>query len=303
MFDFISGLFQSRKKDDLSVQEDLPLANRSVHLTVEQNDYAVELCFRNPWLQDRSFQLEETIVHIVSKVKGGEKLFKTLINRFHYVSKIDSDKRVKLLVDQIEEQWKVPRDNTVIMAFCKNENGHGDGSQALLNDLKTKMNKWKENQFYSQFDIENVKIKSGNNVILIDDFVGSGETIVNRVEAIKAVMSKKAKLYVASLGATKVSRLFMSNYFPQVAFYSPVYVKRGFDPRYSFKKKEIMFEMEGLLSPKYKNYKLERYSLGYNQTCAVYYNDDYRIPNNVFPVFWWGKLKTGENYNSLFLRT
>lgn len=303
MLGFIKRFIRAHKGDDFILQRDLPLANRFVHLSEAQNDYAIELCLRNPWLQNKSSQLEETIVQIVSKVSGADKLFKTLMNRFRYVSKAESDKKVQMLIRQIDELWKVPKETTVIMAVCKNS--HGDGSQALLNDLKRDMHDWRENRFYGQFDLENERIKKGYNVILIDDFVGSGETMGKRIEALKSIVAADAKIYVVGLGATKVSRQFLNNYYPQVAFYSPDYVRRGFDPKASPKKKSIMLKMEDLLAPKYKgdDYELNKFSLGYNKSCAVYYNEDYRTPNNVFPVFWWGKLKTGDKFNSLFIRT
>ena len=300
---FLNRLIHLFIGDSSNTQKDLPLANKFVCLNDEQMDYAIDLCMRNPWLHSKSSQLEETIVQIVSKVPGADKLFKTLINRFCFVSKAESDNKVKMLVSQIEEHWKAPKETTVIMAVCKMGNSHGDGSQSLLNDLKRDMHEWKEDRFFSHFDIENERIKKGYNVILIDDFVGSGETIGKRIEALDGIIAANARLYVVGLGATKVSRQYLNKNYPHVSFFSPDYVKRGFDPKASPKKKDIMLKMEDLLSPKYKNYKLPDFSLGYNHSCAVYYNEDYRIPNNVFPVFWWGKLKTEDRFNSLFIRT
>ena len=36
---------------------------------------------------------------------------------------------------------------------------------------------------------------------------------------------------------------------------------------------------------------------------TLYYNEQYRIPNNVYPIFWWGKLSDGSNLDSIFLRS
>jgi len=284
-------------------EANLPLANLSVQLTPQELDYATGLVMRHSWLQGRSQQLEETIAKVVSKVNGADKLFRSLINRFIFISKADSEERLSLLIKQFEEQWQVPVDNTVIMAACREENSHGDGSQRLLADLKRDMTKWDENRFYDKFDTLNKRIQKGYNVILIDDFVGSGETVGKRIDDLLGVVSPPARIYIASLGATKISKAYLKQKYPQIPFYATVFVKRGFDPKISIHKKNIMLEMEALLSQKYKSYEMERFSLGYNNTSAVYCNEAYRIPNNVFPIFWWGKFSNGETFRSLFLRT
>lgn len=299
----IFKLFGHNRFKIISEEPNLPLANPFVLLSPEELNYATELVMRHSWLQDRSIQLEETISKIVSKVNGADRLFKTLINRFCFVSKAESEKRLRLLIKQIEEQWQVPKDTTVIMAACKVGNVHGDGSQRLLADLKRDMTKWDENRFYDKFDPSNKRILKGYNVILIDDFVGSGETVGKRIDDLLNVISPRAKIYIASLGATKISKSYLKQKYPKVPFYSSVFVKRGFNPNTSFYKKHIMLEMEKLLSKKYKSYEMEKFSLGYNYTGAVYCNEAYRIPNNVFPIFWWGKLSNGEDFHSLFLRT
>ncbi len=303
MLSLIKRLWHNSKMNIPREEANLPLANQSVLLTPEELDYATELEMRHSWLQERSSQLEETISKVVSKVNGADKLFKSLINRFCFISKAESEKRLGLLIKQFEKQWQVPIDTTVIMAACKVKNSHGDGSQRLLADLKRDMTKWDESRFYDKFDPENKRIKKEYNVILIDDFVGSGETMGNRIAELIDVVSPKATIYIASLGATKVSKAYLKHKYPQVPFYSTEFVKRGFNPNASFYKKHIMLEMESLLAKKYKSYEMEDFSLGYNYTGAVYCNEAYRIPNNVFPIFWWGKLLNGEDFHSLFLRT
>ena len=303
----VIGIFrrfrQNHKLKKTREDANLPLANPNVQLTRKELDYAIALIMRRPWLQDRSGQLEETIAKVVSKVSGADKLFKTLIYRFSFVSKEESDRRLGLLIKQFEEQWNVPKDTTVIMAVCKIGNEHGDGSQRLLADLKRDMTRWDENRFYDKFDTSNKRIQGGYNVILIDDFVGSGGTVGKRIDELLRVVSPNAKIFIASLGATKISKSYLAQKYPQVPFYAAEYVKMGFNPDASSHKKQIMLEMESCLSKKYKSYEMKQYSLGYNNTCSVYYNAAYRIPNNVFPIFWWGKLSNGDDFHSLFLRT
>ena len=67
-------------------------------------------------------------------------------------------------------------------------------------------------------------------------------------------------------------------------------------------KEHVMLNMEALLAPTFGTQKMRNCSLGYGNTGSLYYNKEYRIPNNVYPVFWWGTLADGRRFQSLFLR-
>ncbi len=55
--------------------------------------------------------------------------------------------------------------------------------------------------------------------------------------------------------------------------------------------KETLIAMQNqALKAKIGNMKLEKYHLGYGGAEALYFSDGYRVPNSVYPLFWWRKL-------------
>ena len=52
---------------------------------------------------------------------------------------------------------------------------------------------------------------------------------------------------------------------------------------------------EAHLKPKIGKMKLKNYFLGYGESEALYFSEEYRVPNNVFPIFWWRLALDGES--------
>ena len=296
------SIFRPAFSDNEEKEMDLPLADRTFQLPLKDYLYALSLYRGHPWLKKRAEGLEGTIFYLVSKVNGARPLFKSLIKRFQFVSTKESDKRTRLIVDRIRNKWKCPKDTTIIMAFCKNSNKHGDGSQKLLDDIKKELTEWNENRFFSFFDTTNPRLSKGYNIVLVDDFVGTGGTMDNRITDLENVISPGAKIYIVSLGAMEISKKYLKNH-PQVNFYSPCWCESVSEIKLNLEKHKIMQNLENLLSPRYKSYDLDDFSFGYKKSCALYFNERFRIPNNVFPILWWGKLKDKKHFKSLFLRT
>ena len=277
-----------------------PLPIRSSTMDVKDLFYSIRLLWRHQWLWERSNELDETIVKILRPVDGGKRLFARLIHKFKYVGRNESNKGISLIAGHIKDVWKCDKNQTLIMAVKLKRNRHPDGSSKMLYDLRTALKDWDDRLIIDPFNDKDNRLTKGFNVVLCDDFIGSGSTIDKRIKALKAVMSSSTKIYVVSLAAMKesVSRYFSK--FNNVDVFSPIWLEKGIKDGASA---AIMLEMEKRLAPKYKGESLEDCSLGYGKAGGLYYNEDYRIPNNVFPIFWWGLLINGEPFKSLFERS
>lgn len=274
--------------------------NKRTHtLDVKDFFYSFFLQLRYSWLWERSNQLDETIDKIIKPVNGARRLFFKLIRSFCYIDLVHSHASVESVAHHIKKVWKCDSDSTLIMPVCSKNHRRPDGSSKLFYDLINALGTWDGSMMTSFFNDADSNISNGCNVILCDDFIGSGATMAKRVQKLQKNMQPGAKLYVVALAGMKDARDKVLNRLGTIS-YAPLWLDKGIKDS---KNETIMVGMESLLSPTYKNEILEKCSLGYGKAGTLYYNEDYRIPNNVYPIFWWGALAGGKSYNSLFLRS
>ena len=260
--------------------------------------YSLGLQLRFNWLWERSNSLDETISRVVLPVYGAKRLFSKLIRKFKYVDHSHSQKNVIAIAHQIKVVWKCSPKTTLIMPVCSRSQRSPDGSSKMVYDLRSALGNWNGVMFTSCLDLKDPNLSSGCDVILCDDFIGSGSTIMRKMSKIQAAISPGSKLYVVSLAAMKNARDTVLNK-PDIFFYTPLLLEKGINDSSD---ESIMLNMEALLAPRYNNESLENCSLGYAKTGSLYFNEDYRIPNNVYPIFWWGKMNDGQLFRSLFMR-
>lgn len=270
-------------------------------LTSNEYMYAFKLHRRHVWLAKYSNQLEFTIRTLLTE-KQCRNLFSKMLKEFVYVDRDTCHQKVLRVVHQIENVWKCDKNTTVIIAAKKVENGHPDGSNVFLYNLQSELKTWKTNRFISSFNLKNKRVNNSENIIICDDFIGSGETIEKRIDDLYAEFKGKKRIYIVSLGAMDISKKRISKY-DNIAVFSSIWLSRILNHDQDSQERNTMLGMENLLASKYKEYELNTMSLGYKESGALYYNEEYRIPNNVYPIFWWGKLSGGEDFDSIFLRS
>lgn len=148
-------------------------------------------------------------------------------------------------------------------------------------------------------DIEKVSwvkgIKSNEIVILLDDYIGSGETAVS---AIKWLVNKfelnPKQMVILSLAAQEIGINYIARE-TEVVTYAYYRLTRGISDYYAGEQLEVniitMNEIEDKLKVK------TNYRFGYNRSEALV--SLIRTPNNTFPVFW---KPCGKNNLAPFLR-
>lgn len=274
------------------------LSKRTGTLSIENFFFSVSLQLRYRWLWERSNKLDDTIEKVVKPVDGAKRMFAKLIRRFRYVNLVQSQECVNAIARHIKETWSCDQNTTLIMPVCTKSSKRPDGSYKMVYDLRSALGGWNNEMLLNYFDANDTHIAFGCNVILCDDFIGSGSTMEKRINWIKTKMSPNAKLYVVSLACMREAKESILDKKGVYAF-SPIWLDKGIKDESG---DAIMLRMEALLSPKYQNEDLVKCTLGYGKVGSLYFNEDYRIPNNVYPIFWWGYLADGRALNSLFLR-
>ena len=228
-----------------------------------------------------------------------QSLIKELFDRFTY---LNSDRR-KLIEDQIIAQlkkWKFTGDNTIIAATA--EIGEVDGSMASLQNIKNKLpyeDNWSHNQIMPIVQAAQ-EIPNEKNLILFDDFIGSGQTIEKKVTYLLKTLDSRnitlKSLTIISYAAMEFGFDFLKN-IKQFNIFCPIVLKKGITG-YEFgenldKKLQIMDTLEKKLQPKARTLNLRAFKLGYDKSEALFSLDGANCPNNVFPILWWPTLRQG----------
>lgn len=226
--------------------------------------------------------------------------------------------------ERITNDQTITRDNSIVGPTTDDE--LPDSSQDVIRPFSFFLRK-KRNILNVRNHFEHIKrfIESTNqaiiNIILLDDFIGSGKTIVTRINRcngliqansniqycsfhiISLVVMDKGKMYIEGNGAT-VSAKFI--------------LKRGISDNFIgtalTQAKDKMLRLESLL---FNNPGNHEYSFGFKKSEALYAKVLYesthpitgekdfvldRTPNNVFPIFWWSKYENGTTRKPLLYR-
>ena len=232
-----------------------------------------------------------------------KKLILYLIHKFLYVDSNRADEFCEKIVHQITDIWGLQARNTTITAACDNSNP--DGSQLMVQKLKNRFPfHWREFDFSNSLpEALYEKIKSNDNLVICDDFIGTGLTIERKTGyALKVIRERgldNVQLYIVSFAAMLFSRTTITH-----PLYSCEWLLKGISETLTgdnlIVATKIMEKMEGLLKPRIGRQFLPKFGFERSESLYNYENDN--IPNNVFPIFWWKKYKNNKFRVPMFRR-
>ncbi len=155
----------------------------------------------------------------------------------------------------------------------------------MLRAIKPLLTKYKSVEFIEIESYENLKqghfnLEEGECLYLLDDYLGSGETIKTTVEKVlKNRDIDTNQIKVLSIAAQQDSIDFLKKV--GISYYSDLVFSKGISDYYLTPEKEqkieIMKEIEKLIPGNH-------FSFGYNQSEALI--TLMRTPDNTFPIFW-----------------
>ncbi|WP_407298979.1 phosphoribosyltransferase-like protein [Morganella morganii] len=267
-----------------------------------------ELTHKQPWLMNKQDILEHLLYDECNDDETRELLIE-LINRFEYLDTDRYQELMRLITLEIVTEPELHEKSTLIAAMSI---GSGvDSGQAIIYSLKVLL---QEQQWTGHLAINDAmqacktfnKNAQLHDIILVDEFVGSGQTVLGRVKAIKEQF-KNSKIdsftiRVKVLAATMSGILNVRS--QGIDITSQIIIKKGISDFYpeeeSLRKIDLMVNIEEILSKEYNERALP--SLGYGQAEALYYRKDTNLPNSVFPIFWWSEYKNKKKRNTLLIR-
>lgn len=238
-----------------------------------------------------------------------KKLIENLINNFTYTTSKELNESGEEIAKLIEEKWLLKPSNTFLVAKC--DDRKPDGSQAFLQSLKNKFShEWEGKNFYNNLLEAAHKIEDDSNIVLVDDFIGTGETIKSKYKYfVKKLTERGIKNYnirIVSFAAMEFSKSRLDS-LTEVEYHSVIWLKKGITELISDAKEQRtanseMKNLENKLSDTYKSLNLTKHSFGYKGSESLFTLESFNIPNNVFPIFWWPQLKNKTYYKTLFKR-
>lgn len=222
-----------------------------------------------------------------------------ILSNLRYCTSSDLEEGAIEAADVTLNQWKLNPADTILTGVA--ERGKTCGSSAYVRAIETRLPRSWKDSIHTTFDSAFRHRNEKRNLLLVDDFVGSGEKISTRIDRLLSnPKTKDYQIHVISFagmdsGLTAIadkinnrlhSHLILEKCFKNVtpaeklsAFYSSID---------SFEKN--IFDQPG------------KYSLGYAHSETAFYLEGFNIPNNNFPILWWEEYANKSERITLFRR-
>lgn len=258
-------------------------------------DIIFKLNKKQPWLAEKYSELI-SLLFDDCKNEAERKLLIELLDRFTYLHDRDFNEALNKLTDFLVTDSDLNAAKTQIVSLTADS--YSDSGQSILYALKSRLERrhWREhlaiNRFGSSYKEFNKKGKQHTNIVFVDEYIGSGQTVISRVDEIKRTYEKNGfnniMIKVMSVAASTVglNKIRGKNIEVKCVYE----IKRGItdyfiDINEQSENIAIMHKLEMLLSTDYNGKQLP--SLGYGKVESLYSRDYGNTPNNVFPIFWW----------------
>lgn len=261
-----------------------------------------------PWLDDNTDALEELLYETCDSDEK-RTLIIELISRFKYISNDCFSALLNKLAHKIVTDPSLTEHNTQIVSISADSNA--DSGQAVLYGLKYNFEKlgWRNHGTANLFGKAYSTYKRNNkykDIVLVDEFVGSGRTVISRVEEIERVFKSNGvddfSIKVKVITSTEMGLQSIRN--KGIDVESLITINKGISDHYPDEKVNdlinIMLELEDILSNTYQQKEMP--SLGYGKAESLYTRQQTNTPNSVFPIFWWPFLKDGNERKTILIR-
>lgn len=269
------------------------------------------------WLLNRP----EALLELWSMAENDEQkeLIKSLLRNFTYIDQDKFDSCCKSIVNQIEYIWNLSPENTVISAICDNNNT--DVSQQMVYNMENHLS----SRWYGQIDKSSLpvlyepddeipifdslpvavhSISDNNNIILVTDFIGTGETVSRKVKYVNKVLSErhieKVTIYVVSIAAMNMSRKNLD--LLGIHYHSVYWLSKGISDDMDDDRRnraiKAMEALESRLNSKSKGELLPAF--GYKNSESLFALEPDIVHKHVFPIFWWKRSKKKVTRHTFF---
>lgn len=233
-------------------------------------------------------------------------LVTSLINRFNY---IDANRYANLLEQMADYIFQIGYPENEIGITAMTIKMDADSSQEILQHIKVQLGlKFGHRVLDSNLLTEENLIRNYQlgcrHFIAVDEFTGTGSTIVERYNRFKKMNLKKATIEFCIMSGMLDALIHVQNAGIKIKIFN--ILQKGISEYYPTEEiqsnLEHMYALESKLAQKINKKKLSDHSLGFRQSESLYYKFLGNIPNNVFPIFWWKEYAGNKTRKTLFTR-
>lgn len=252
-----------------------------------------------PWLKEKISEYIELRNFCESEEQL--ELINDLISRFVFLTADEFSEKTKSLAKTVLKKG-IQSTDTVFIAVADDK--ESDGSQYLMYAFRSQFpNGWKNENFVGNI-VQINEIREGfKNIFLIDDFIGSGTKIKSKYDYAIRTLQKRGYKYdileVLSIASMEFGLTYLAQ--NKISVTSILKLQKGISDYYGTISRDKLLIMDKLEEKLSHSEKSLCFPYGYNSAEALYCIKNMRIPNDVFPIFWWEKTKDGERH-TLFRR-
>lgn len=262
-------------------------------------DAMFTLCVNAPWLVGERYR--EGLKTLISECGGPQHVeaIRHVLHSLRYCTSNDILVAATAAADVITNQWKLLPANTLLVGVA--EPNKTCGSQSYVRAIEVQLpSAWSPKinpNFVSAFRLRNGE----PNLIIVDDFVGTGKKLADRIERLRNnPKTSNYNIFVIAFagmndGLTKVADIVHN----QIEAY--IILDKCFSSVQPIAEANQLRESMKVLESHFFD-KPGSYSLGFGQAEASFYLEGANIPNNAFPILWWEKYKNESERPTLFRR-
>ena len=269
----------------------------------------INLYVKQPWLIRKKDEVDELLKFCDTSSR--EELLFSLLSRFVYLSSDVITELLDALVENIFEHWALPPSSVQIVAT--NPNDDADSSSMMLQMLKPRIASLgvTDVKFVNRLNSSVKNVTDRNNIVIVDEFIGTGSTIHSRVSSlinnIDNYLSQNNqqcdyRIWVCTLVSMEIARPKIIDL--SIEYYSPIWLKRGISDHYEGAERDSyiqdMLSLEAQLDQ--SDAHGDFHSFGWGGAEALYGAENGNAVNSVFPIFWWPYLRSGVTWNTLLSR-
>ena len=262
----------------------------------KKDDYhsIMRLYSKQNWLLKKEKALKELV--LFCERKDSKNLVFSLLERFHYLQEDYLRYLLNELSHYIIYESGFKPETIQILSFTCDETA--DSSQKLLDMIKVPLFQggWRNPSIVNNFNLCETHFKKGKTqVLMMDEFIGSGKTLHNRFRQLKDILKGDFEIKFCFIAG--IRKTIESIQAEGIYVFCPLQLDKGISDFYKddtlSKMIAEMVYLESKLSPKINTKDLSTYSFGYGNAEALYSLEgcNGNTPNSTFPLFWWLKDK------------
>lgn len=260
---------------------------------------------RQNWLIHKQDELLE-LMEFCGKKESKDLIF-SLLDRFNYLTNDTLAILLNNICDYIINEVGFDDNNSQLLAMTYDD--EADSGQKVLDLIKLPLYQkgWKNFKTVNKLGKSGKYFKQGRTqIVLIDEFVGSGKTLRGRINYLKKNIPGDFEIITCFVAGIRETVTQLEN--EGVKIFCALQLDKGISEYYKNAElnsaEDLMLDLELQLAQWINEKELYDYSFGYGDAEALYTMEgcNGNTPNSVFPIFWWLFDKKDKKRNTLLTR-